>query len=78
MLSFDNIFITNYVLNLKQNVKVIDIILINPVCIYIYISATENWRMGTRGTAKKGKTQRKMYKWSKTEHEKLWTDGRGY
>jgi hypothetical protein len=37
MLSFDNIFVTNYVLNLKQNVKVIDIILINHVCIYIYI-----------------------------------------
>jgi hypothetical protein len=48
------------------------------IYIYIYISATENFRMGTRGNAKKVKTQRKMDRWSKTEHDKPWTDGRGY
>jgi hypothetical protein len=35
-------------------------------------------RMGTRGNTKKGKTQRQMDRWSKTEHDKPWTDGRGY
>jgi hypothetical protein len=39
---------------------------------------TENFRMGTRGNSKKGKTQREMDRWSKTEHDKPWTDGRGY
>jgi hypothetical protein len=39
---------------------------------------TENFRMGTRGNAKKEKTQREMDRWSKTEHDKPWTDGRGY
>jgi hypothetical protein len=33
-------------------------------------TATENFRMGTRGNAKKGKTQREMDSWSKTEHDK--------
>jgi hypothetical protein len=32
-------------------------------------TATENFRMGTRGNAKKGKTQREMDRWSKTEHD---------
>jgi hypothetical protein len=32
----------------------------------------------TRGNAKKGKTQREMDRWSKTDHDKPWTDGRGY
>jgi hypothetical protein len=41
-------------------------------------TATENFRMGTRGNAKKGKTQRETDKLSKTEHEKPWTDRRGY
>jgi hypothetical protein len=41
-------------------------------------TATENFRMGTRGNAKKGKTQREMDRWSKTEHDKQWTDRRGY
>jgi hypothetical protein len=36
------------------------------------------FRMRTRGNAKKGMTQREMDKWSKTEHEKPWTDRRGY
>jgi hypothetical protein len=36
-------------------------------------TATENFRMGTRG-----KTQRKMDRWSKTEHDKPWTDRREY
>jgi hypothetical protein len=40
--------------------------------------ATENFRMGTREIAKKGKTQREMDRWSKTEHEKPWTGRRGY
>jgi hypothetical protein len=31
-----------------------------------------------RGNAKKGKTRREMDRWSKTEHDKPWTDGRGY
>jgi hypothetical protein len=30
--------------------------------------------MGTRGNTKKGKTQREMDRWSKTEHDKSWTD----
>jgi hypothetical protein len=33
-------------------------------------TATENFRMGTRGNAKKGKTQREMDRWSKTENDK--------
>jgi hypothetical protein len=33
-------------------------------------TATESLRMGTRGNAKKGKTQREMDRWSKTEHDK--------
>jgi hypothetical protein len=32
--------------------------------------------MGTRGNAKKGKTQREMDRWSKTDHDKPWTDKR--
>jgi Zn-dependent M16 (insulinase) family peptidase len=39
-------------------------------------TATENFRMGTRGNAKKGKTQREMNRWSKTDHDKAWTDRR--
>jgi hypothetical protein len=39
--------------------------------------AAENFRMGTRGNAKR-KTQREMDTWSKTEHDKPWTDRRGY
>jgi hypothetical protein len=39
-------------------------------------TATENFRMGNRGNAKKGKTQREMDRWSKTEHDKPWTDRR--
>jgi hypothetical protein len=30
--------------------------------------------MGTRGNAEKGKTQREMDRWSKSEHDKPWTD----
>jgi hypothetical protein len=41
-------------------------------------TATESLRMGTRGNMKKGKTQREMDRWSKTEHNKPWTDRRGY
>jgi hypothetical protein len=41
-------------------------------------TATENFRMGTRRNAKKGKTQREIDKCSKTEHDKPWTDRRGY
>jgi hypothetical protein len=41
-------------------------------------TAMENFRMGTRGNLKKGKTQREMDRWSKTEHDKPWTDRRGY
>jgi hypothetical protein len=37
-------------------------------------TATENFR----GNAKKGKTQRDMDRWSKMEHDKPWTDRRGY
>jgi hypothetical protein len=37
-----------------------------------------NFRMGTRGNAKKGKTQKEMDRWSKTEHDKPWTERRGY
>jgi hypothetical protein len=41
-------------------------------------TATENFRMGTRGNAKKRKTQREMDRWSKTEYDKPWTERRGY
>jgi hypothetical protein len=41
-------------------------------------TATDNFRMGTRGNAKKGKTQKQMDRWSKTEHDKPWTERRGY
>jgi hypothetical protein len=41
-------------------------------------NATENVIMGTRGNTKKGKTQIEMDRWSKTEHDKPWTNGRGY
>jgi hypothetical protein len=41
-------------------------------------TATENFRMGTTGNAKKGKTQREMDRWSNTEHYKPWTERRGY
>jgi hypothetical protein len=41
-------------------------------------TATEILRMGTRGNAKKGKTQREMDRRSKREHDKPWTGGRGY
>jgi hypothetical protein len=41
-------------------------------------TATENFRMETRGNAKKRKTEREMDSWSKTEHDKPWTDRRGY
>jgi hypothetical protein len=41
-------------------------------------TANENFRMRTRGNAKKGNTQRKMDRWSKTEHDKPWTDRKGY
>jgi hypothetical protein len=34
--------------------------------------------MVTRGNAKKGKTQREMDGWSKMEHDKPWTNRRGY
>jgi hypothetical protein len=34
--------------------------------------------MGTRGNAKKEKTQREMDRWIKTEHDKPQTDRRGY
>jgi hypothetical protein len=40
-------------------------------------TAMENFIMGTRGNAK-GKTQRAMDRWSKTEHNKPWTDRREY
>jgi hypothetical protein len=40
--------------------------------------ATENFGMGTRGNVKKGKTQREMDRWSKAEHDKSWTERRGY
>jgi hypothetical protein len=40
-------------------------------------TATENFRMGNRGDEKKEKTQREMDRWSKTEHDKPWTDRRG-
>jgi hypothetical protein len=40
-------------------------------------TATENFRMGTRENAK-GKTQREMGIWSKTELDKPWTERRGY
>jgi hypothetical protein len=41
-------------------------------------TATENFRMGTTGNAKKWKTQREMDRWNKTEHDKPWTDRREY
>jgi hypothetical protein len=41
-------------------------------------TATKNFIMGTRGKAKKGKTQREMDGWSKTERDKPWTERRGY
>jgi hypothetical protein len=41
-------------------------------------TATECLRMGTRENAKKGKTQIEMDRWSKTEHDKPWTERRGY
>jgi hypothetical protein len=41
-------------------------------------TATEHFIMGTTGNAKNGKTQREMDRWSKTEHDKPWTDRRGY
>jgi hypothetical protein len=41
-------------------------------------TATEKFRMGTRENAKKGKTQREVDRWSKTELDKPWTDRRGY
>jgi hypothetical protein len=41
-------------------------------------TATENFRMGSRGNAKKEKTQGEMDRWSKTGHDKLRTDRRGY
>jgi hypothetical protein len=41
-------------------------------------TATENFRTGTRGNAKKGKTQREMDRWSKTEHDKPQTERREY
>jgi hypothetical protein len=34
--------------------------------------------MGTRGNVKKGKTQREMDRWSKTDYDRPWTDRRGY
>jgi hypothetical protein len=39
-------------------------------------TTTENFRMGTRKKAKKGKNKREMAGWSKTEHDKSWTDRR--
>jgi hypothetical protein len=30
------------------------------------------------GNAKKGKAQREMDRWNKTEHDKPWTERRGY
>jgi hypothetical protein len=41
-------------------------------------TATESLRIGTRGNTKKGKTEREMDRWSKTEHDKPSTDRRGY
>jgi hypothetical protein len=41
-------------------------------------TATENLRMGNKGNVKKGKIQREMDRWSTTEHDKPWTDRRGY
>jgi hypothetical protein len=32
-------------------------------------TAKKNFRMGTRGNAKKGKKQREMDGWSKTDHD---------
>jgi hypothetical protein len=37
-------------------------------------TATEHFIMGNRGNAKKGE----MDRWSKTDHEKTWTDRGGY
>jgi hypothetical protein len=41
-------------------------------------TATENFRIRTRGNAKKEKTQREMGRWSKMEYDKPWTERRGY
>jgi hypothetical protein len=41
-------------------------------------TTTENFRMGPRGNAKKGKTQREMDRWSQTEHDQPWPDRRGH
>jgi hypothetical protein len=41
-------------------------------------TAIENFRMEIRGNAKKGKTQREMDSWSKTEYDKPWTERIGY
>jgi hypothetical protein len=41
-------------------------------------NATENFRIGTRGNAKNGMTQREMDRWNETEQGKPWTDRRGY
>jgi hypothetical protein len=41
-------------------------------------TSPENFRMGIRENVKKGKTQREIDKWSKTEHDKPWTHRRGY
>jgi hypothetical protein len=40
-------------------------------------TAIENFIIGTRGNAKKGKPQREMDRWNKTEHDKPWTERRG-
>jgi hypothetical protein len=41
-------------------------------------TTTENFRVGTSGKAKKGKIQREMDGWSKTERDKPWTDRSGH
>jgi hypothetical protein len=43
-------------------------------CTKIYTSI-ENFKLGTRGKAKKGKAKER---WSKMEHDKPWSDRRGY
>jgi hypothetical protein len=48
------------------------------LCFVCFKVSTENFRMGTRGNAKKENTQREMDRWSKTKHDKPWTDRRGY
>jgi hypothetical protein len=50
----------------------------SPTSFLNIYSDMENFRMGTRGNAKKEKAQREMDRWSKTEHDKPWTDRRGY